>query len=54
MLTVPEHCNVESWSTEYKKVRELDADTIDLFIYVFVLVYAKNGRFIVTCVLYFR
>ena len=30
-----------------KKVRELDGNIIDLIIYVFVLVYARNGRFIV-------
>ena len=36
-----------------KKVGELDADhTRPLFF--FVLIYARNGRFIVTCVLYFR
>ena len=33
-------------------VREPDEDIIDLIIYVFVLVFAKNGWFIVTCVLY--
>jgi hypothetical protein len=33
---------------------KFDADRIDFIIYVFLLVYARNGRFIVTCVLYFR
>jgi uncharacterized membrane protein HdeD (DUF308 family) len=41
-------------SQSSKKVRELDADIIDLIVYVFVLVYARNGRFIATCVLYFH
>jgi hypothetical protein len=36
-----------------EKVRKLDADIIDVIIYVFVLVYAKNARLIVTCVLVF-
>jgi hypothetical protein len=32
----------------HKKVSGLDAEIIYLIIYVFVLVYARNGRFIVT------
>ena len=35
-----------------KKVKALDADTIDLAIYGFVLVYARNGWFIIMCVLF--
>ena len=34
--------------------KELNANILDLIIYVSVLVYTRNGRFIVTCVLYFR
>ena len=52
-LCVPEG---KFWYTMINRIRlatELDADIIDFIIYAFVLVYAKNGRFIVTCVLFF-
>jgi hypothetical protein len=32
-----------------KKVGKFDADITDFILYLFVLVYARNGRFIVTC-----